>query len=520
LRSSLIEAVPVIDPLRIVIVGGGTAGWMAANLFAAAWPREQVRLTLVESPEIGIIGVGEGSTPLLRKFFDDLGIAEREWMPRCNATYKLNIRFAGWSTRPGHASYCHPFPTQLDVHTSRAFFVNCLTRRLGLDVETSPDRFNLNAVLAASRKGPVASENFPFTVQYGYHFDSALLGAFLRDRAEALGVAHQSQRVERVELGENGDIRALHSTDGATIAGDFFVDCSGFASFLMQRTLGVAFRPFAENLFNDSAVVMPTPHVEPFRPETRSTALSAGWCWHIPLTNRVGNGYVYSSRFIGRDDAETELRRHLGLLESDVQSRHLSMRVGQVERHWSHNCLALGLSGGFIEPLEATALHLVQVGIEAFINHFGQAGFTPATRDDYNAFMGNRFERVRDYIVAHYKVNGRGDTEYWRENARNDQLSDSLRGVLDAWFRRQDLSAELERQKIDSHFGAMSWHCLLSGYGVYPDLAPNQPGGGKGDRYLELGIESFLQRCATNFLSLDECLSHGNSVRSPLPSDG
>ena len=138
-------------PLHLVIVGGGTAGWMAANLFAAAWPRDRVRITLVESPDIGIIGVGEGSTPLLRKFFADLGIEERDWMPRCNATYKLNIRFRGWSGKPGCASYSHPFPTQLDVHTSRAFYVNCLTRRLGLDVETSPDLFNLNAVLAAAR---------------------------------------------------------------------------------------------------------------------------------------------------------------------------------------------------------------------------------------------------------------------------------------------------------------------------------------------------------------------------------
>ena len=505
------------EPLHIVIVGGGTAGWMAANLLAAAWPRDNARITLVESPDIGIIGVGEGSTPLLRKFFADLGIAEREWMPRCNATYKLNVRFAGWSTQPGHASYCHPFPTQIDVHTSRAFFVNCLTRRMGLDVETSPDRFNLNAVLATARKGPFAAENFPFTVQYGYHFDSGLLGAFLRDRAVAAGVAHESVLVERVEQHENGDISALRTRCGKVVSGDFFVDCSGFRSLLLQQTLGVGFKPFADNLFNDSAVVMPTPHTGPFRPETRSAALSAGWCWHIPLTSRVGNGYVYSSRFIGKDDAETELRRHLGLLESDVPVRHLAMRVGQVERHWSHNCMALGLAGGFIEPLEATALHLVQVGIEAFIDHFDKSGFRADTREAYNRFMDNRFERVRDYIVAHYKVNSRKDSEYWLENARNDRLSDSLRRVLDAWFRPKDMAAELERLNIESHFGVMSWHCLLAGYGVFPPLAPNQPGHRRGDRHLELGLEQFLSRCAMNFRDLDECLAAGSGNPSSLP---
>ena len=495
------------EPLHVVIVGGGTAGWMAANLFAAAWPRERVRITLVESPEVGIIGVGEGSTPLLRRFFLDLGIAEQEWMPRCNATYKLNIRFAGWSGKPGCESYCHPFPTQVDIHTSRAFFVNCLTRRLGLDVHTAPDRFYLNAVLADAHKGPLAAESFPFDVQYGYHFDSGLLGAFLRDRACMQGVEHLQALVQSVRQRENGDIASLRTGDGRTIDGDFFVDCTGFVSLLSQKALGVEFDSFASNLFNDSAVVLPTPHVAPFRAETRSVALSAGWCWHIPLTSRMGNGYVYSSSYIDRDAAETELRRHLGMLDSDVPARHLAMRVGQVRRHWSHNCLALGLSGGFIEPLEATALHLVQVGIQAFITRFEKGAFTDSHRDEYNAFMADRFERVRDYIVAHYKVNSRGDGEYWLANARNDGLSDSLRLVLDAWFRRADLAAELERQKIESHFGVMSWHCLLAGYGAFPELARNQPGGGKGDRYLELKLGDFLRRCAMNFRDLDACLS-------------
>jgi hypothetical protein len=182
------------------------------------------------------------------------------------------------------------------------------------------------------------------------------------------------------------------------------------------------------------------------------------------------------------------------------------MRVGQVERHWSHNCLALGLAGGFIEPLEATALHLVQVGIEAFIHKFDPAGSTAAVRDEYNRFMANRFERVRDYIVAHYRLNSRTDTDYWRDNARNDQLSNPLRSVLNAWHGRADLAAELDRLQLDSHFGALSWHCLLAGYGAFPALAPNQPRRGTGDRYLELQLERFLQRCAMNFLSVEDCL--------------
>jgi len=495
---------------------------MAANLFAAAWPRERTRITLVESPEFGIIGVGEGSTPLLRKFFLDLGIPESEWMPRCNATYKLNIRFSGWSSKPGCGSYCHPFPTQVDVHTSRAFFVNCLTRRLGLDVHTRPELFYLNAVLTDGRKGPIAVESFPFDVQYGYHFDSALLGGYLRERACGRGVDHLQGLVESVQQREDGRIASLRTRCGRTIEGDLFIDCTGFTSLLSQKTLGVEFESFGSNLFNDSAVVLPTPHTSPFLPETRSVALSAGWCWHIPLTNRMGNGYVYSSAYLDRDAAETELRSHLGLLDSDVPARHLSMRVGQVRKHWSHNCLALGLSGGFIEPLEATALHLVQVGIQAFITRFEKGGFSASLRDEYNMFMAERFERVRDYIVAHYKLNSRGDGEYWLANARNDQLSDSLRLVLDAWFRRADLAAELERQEIESHFGVMSWHCLLAGYGAFPALAPGQPGGGRGDRYLEAQIGDFLRRCAMNFPDMEASLArlHGQEAGATLQEGG
>jgi hypothetical protein len=379
---------------------------------------------------------------------------------------------------------------------------------------TQPDRFNLNAVLAASRKGPRATDNFPFEVQYGYHFDSALLGAYLRERACAMGVEHLQGRVKRIVRHEDGDLKELHTEEGATVAGDFFIDCTGFASVLSQQTLGVRFKPFASNLFNDSAVVMPTPHREPFRPETRSTALSAGWCWHIPLTSRVGNGYVYSSRYLEPDAAEAELRRHLGLMDANVAARHLKMRVGQVEQHWSRNCLALGLSGGFIEPLEATALHLVQVGIEAFILKFDPNGGPPTARDEYNRLMDERFERVRDYIVAHYRLNSRIDSDYWRDNARNDQLSNPLRSVLNAWHGRADLAAELDRLQLDSHFGAMSWHCLLAGYGAFPPLAPGQPPSGTGDRYLELRLEDFLRRCASNFLSVEACLPWAEGLPS------
>ncbi len=491
-------------PHRIVILGGGTAGWMAANLFVRRWPSDKVAVTLIESPDIGIIGVGEGSTPTLKRFFELIDVPERDWMPRCDATYKVNIRFAGWSPQSGIDSYSHPFVSQVDTHVQSAFMVNCRTRRLGLDVRTQPDDFFLNGVLARQGKGPRAPEHFPFVVDYGYHFNSGLLGQFLAELAVERGATHVQTRIADVERADAGDVTALVSEDGQRYEGDFFVDCTGFASVLMQKTLGVGFRSFKENLFNDSAVVMPTPVPETPKPETVSYAMSSGWRWRIPLTSRFGNGYVYSSDFISDDDAETEFRAALGTLDSEEPTRRLRMRVGQLEKHWHRNCLGLGLSQGFIEPLEATALLLVQVTVELFMASYEEGNFSDRHAGEFNRKVDDRFERVRDYVVAHYKLNTRDDSEYWKANRANMVLSDSLRHILDAWYRRKDLSTEIQRQKLESHFGTLSWHCLLAGYGAFPPIAPNQPG--QGDHYEEKGVERFLARCALNFAS------HGDNL--------
>ncbi len=491
--------------IEIVILGGGTAAWMAANIFVKRWSKEQVKITLVESPDVGIIGVGEGSTPTLKRFFEMIEVTESDWMPHCNATYKVNIRFDGWSPESGINSYSHPFTTQIDVHTSNAFLVNSRTRRLGLDTNTKPEDFLLNGVLASQSKGPIAPENFPFVMEYGYHFDSHLLGDYLKKLGIQRGVVHQLQHVVNVERHDSGNISALVTKQGSRIEADFFVDCTGFASILMQQTLSVPFNSYKDNLFNDSAVVMQTPISEQIPVETVSTALSAGWCWKIPLQNRFGNGYVYSSDFISKEQAEQEFRQQIGMLDSEESCRHLKMKVGQIDQHWSHNCIALGLSQGFIEPLEATALHLVQLCIESFANKFEKGGFSNQYKDEYNRSVKHRFERVRDYIVAHYKLNTRSDSEYWKANRDNTHLSNSLIQLLDVWFKREDLKQEISRQGLNSHFDAVSWNCLLSGYGAFPPLKDNQPG--KGDLYIENGIESFLKGCSLNFAPHNHYLS-------------
>jgi len=485
-------------PLRIAIVGGGTAGWMAASLMAKRWHGRAVEITVLESPEIGIVGVGEGSTPQLHAFFEILGIEEAEWMPRCNATYKAAIRSVGWSTRPGHESYFHPFKNDLDDRSAPAYYFNTVMRRRGADVYAHPDRFFINTALAERRLAPLPEYHFPFKAYYGYHFDAVAIGAFLREWSKARGVRHVEGTVARVALDEQGDIAALHLSDGRSLDADFYVDATGFRSLLLQQSLGIAFVPFAENLFNDSAVAMPTPHAgEAIAPHTTATSLSAGWVWHIPLTNRVGNGYVYSSRYLDRDRAETELRAHLGLLESDVPARHLAMRVGRVTQPWARNCLAVGLSQGFIEPLEATALHLVQETIEGFIEAYTRGGFGPEHRDAFNREINARFEGVRDYIVCRYRMNTRVDTEYWRDCAANDRISDALRQVLACWFAGGDLVAEIARLGIGLWFGELSWHCLLGGYGLYPEAT--RPATAREFRFDIAKISEFIDRCTLNF---------------------
>ena len=444
---------------NIVILGGGTAGWMTANLLQKKWRQRGIQISVVESPDIGIIGVGEGSTPLLKEFFDSLEISESEWMPQCNATYKNGISFNDWSTVPGYESYFHPFPCSLDFATFGFLYKYTELRRKGADVLAHPNRFSLMAGLTERKLAPLPAENFPFHFQYGYHFDSVLIGKFLREKAKESGVSHIEATVEKVEQESDGSIKSLLLNTGQILSGDFFVDCSGFASILLQKTLKVPFVSFSENLFNDSAVAIPTDIETEIPAETLSTALSNGWAWKIPLTNRFGNGYVFSSKYCSPDEAETELRSHLNILESDVEARHLKMKVGRVQETWAKNCVAVGLSQGFIEPLEATALQFVYSTIEQFSQALEEGNFSGKNRDEFNARVNANFEGVRDYIVLHYKTNSRSDSQYWMDNRENQKISDNLRAMIECWYAIGDTQEALTRLNIGSYYSQQSWTC-------------------------------------------------------------
>jgi 2-polyprenyl-6-methoxyphenol hydroxylase-like FAD-dependent oxidoreductase len=272
-------------PKKMLIVGGGTAGWMAANLFASRW--SDIEILLLESTDIGIIGVGEGSTPQLKFFFDIIGVSESEWMPRCNATYKNGISFFNWSSLPGFESYFHPFPAQLDdLFTVPVFFENVKARMQGNNVNAHPDHYFLETYLAKEHLGPIPAETFPFSVAYGYHFDAGLLGQFLAEKAMSKGVKRIFGTLIEAVVGADGSLAAVRLDDDSLLGANFFIDCSGFRSLLLQGALKATYKSFKENLFNNAAVVMPSAISETIPPETRSTALSNGWAWKIPLTNR------------------------------------------------------------------------------------------------------------------------------------------------------------------------------------------------------------------------------------------
>ena len=450
---------------ELLVVGGGTAGWMTAALLNKQLADKGFQITVVESPDIGIIGVGEGSTPQLKTFFDTLGIAESEWMLASQATFKNGIRFNNWTHNKQKNSYFHPFPSLTDRETAKAFLINCHQHRHGKVSCAHPDPYFLAALLAETGKSPKTIHGQPqLPLNYAYHFDSALMGEFIKKFAIANGVSHRSATVKSVKLHKNGAIQSVEISNGEKLFADIFFDCTGFRSLLMQQALSEPFFSFADNLFNNAAIALPSKTDNDFKAQTTSTALSNGWAWHIPLRHRTGNGYVFSTDYCSFDEAETELRTQLGLLEDPTESRHIHMKVGRCRNTWVKNCVAIGLSQGFIEPLEATALHIVQETVQNFIGAFSAGNFSDQHSQQFNQVINARIDGIRDYIVCHYHASNRNDSQYWQDNTNNLHRSDSLNALLDVWQSGGDLTTEINRQQIGQYYPAVSWHCLFAGY--------------------------------------------------------
>ncbi len=450
---------------RVVIVGGGTAGWMTAASLAHRLGHLGVKITLVESSEIGTVGVGEATVPAIRSYFSSLGLDAFEVMRATNATFKLGIDFAGWR-HAGHRFF-HSFG-RYGVTAGQVGFHH-LWQKLVAAGETYPlDDYCLATQMAylgrftEQRKG--AKPDFE-SYDWAVHFDATLFARYLRRFAEAAGVTRIDARI--TEVGQDsatGDITHVRLDKGDDITGDLFIDCSGFRGLLIQGALTSGFIDWSEWLVCDRAVALPCAAAEAgeITPYTRSAAQTAGWTWRIPLQHRIGNGYVYSSAHISDADAEATLRDGLdgaALAAPNV----VRFTPGHAKTFWNRNCVAIGLAGGFLEPLESTSITLIQMAIDKLVLLWPGQAVDPRLAAEFNDISTQEYERIRDFIILHYALNGREGEPMW-DYCRHMTLPDTLSHKIDLFKAR----GHFARYNWESFFDP-SWLCMYEGFGVIPD---------------------------------------------------
>ncbi len=451
---------PPID--HVVIVGGGTAGWMMAAAAGRYLDNGTRRITLIESDAIGTVGVGEATIPSILNFNALLGIDEAEFLRATQGSFKLGIEFVGWH-RPD-SRYVHPFGHYGRDIQGLNFHQLWLKMREQAGVGPIDDYSASTVAMERAAFGmPQSDPRSPLSgLAYAYHFDAGLYAAFLRRRAESDGVTRVEGRIVAVDRAPNGDVAAVRLDNGQRISGDLFVDCSGFRSLLLGETLGVGFEDWSHWLPCDRAIAVPTERTEPLLPYTRATAHQAGWQWRIPLQHRTGNGVVYASRFMDDDDAERLLLSRLDA-EPTAAPRRLSFTAGCRTRLWERNVVALGLAGGFLEPLESTSIHLIQQGISKLFALFPDKRMVSVERDEYNRQMGDNYRSIRDFIILHYHATARDDSPFW-DHVRTMPLPDTLARKI-ALFREKGRIFRYE----DELFATPSWVAVLLGQGVMPE---------------------------------------------------
>ncbi len=451
------------DPIgSVVIVGGGTAGWMAAAAAARFLDDGRRTITLVESDAIGTVGVGEATIPPIRGFNARLGIDEADFLRATGGTPKLGIEFVGWTD--GGDRYFHPFGTHGRDIEGLNFHQLWLKLR-GRDGIGPIDDYSMSALAARAGRfaHPSPDPRSPLSgLEYAYHFDAGLYAAFLRRHAEAQGAMRIEGRIVGVERAANGHVAAVRLDDDRRVAGDLFLDCSGFRSLLLGETMEVPFEDWSHWLPCDRAIAVPTARTEPLLPFTRATAHGAGWQWRIPLQHRTGNGHVYASAFVGDEEAERVLIGNLDAAPAG-EPRRLRFTAGRRARMWAGNVVALGLAGGFLEPLESTSIHLIQTGISKLFGLFPDRRFTDVERDEYNRLMGDQYSSIRDFIILHYAATRRDDTAFWH-HVRTMALPDTLARKI-ALFREKGRIFRYD----DELFAIPSWVAVMLGQGIVPD---------------------------------------------------
>ena len=443
------------SPRRIVIAGGGTAGWMAAAAIARTMGRT-AEVTLVESDAIGTIGVGESTIPPLVTYNRLLGIGEADFVRATQATFKLGILFDGW--KDGSDRYFHSFGITGQDHWSAGFQHFWLNgRERGHDA--AYDAYCLELVAALEGKFAHLPDE---RMNYAYQLDSSLYAQFLRRMAEADGTRRIEGRIAHVALdGESGDVAGLHLESGAVVEGDLFLDCTGFRALLIEQALHAGYDDWTHWLPCDSAIAVQTENVRPPVPYTRAMAHDAGWQWRIPLQHRTGNGIVYCSRYLERDAA---LERLLGNIEGTVltEPNHIRFVTGARRRQWHRNVVAIGLSGGFMEPLESTSIHLIQRAILRLIRMMPAGAISPRDIAEFNDQQFADMEQIRDFLILHYKATNRRDSAFWRQCA-GMAIPDSLAQKI-ALFRE---TGRVFRRN-EELFAENSWVQVMMGQGIEP----------------------------------------------------
>jgi tryptophan 7-halogenase len=457
----------------ILIVGGGTAGWLTAAWLAKQLGPGGVRVTLIESSDIPTVGVGEGTFPTIARTLSALGADEADFMRASAAAFKQGIRFVDWQ-HPKSAGrrrhYYHPFalpraPEDLELlpywllgEAGNASFADAVTLQEKVcDAGRAPKRET-----DAGFRGPM---------NYAYHLDAGRFGGYLARLAKSLGVHHLVGTVTRVELAESGAIAGVVTAEHGTLRAALYVDCTGFRAELLGRTLGVPFVGKNDVLFVDRAVVMQVPHASedaPIPPHTISTAHEAGWSWDIALPTRRGVGYVYSSRYTDDTAAERVLREYVGAAGAELSVRQLPLNIGWRAKHWVKNCVAVGLSGGFLEPLESTGIILIEAAAYMIASLFQRTGGFESAAAHFNGHMTARYERIVDFIKLHYFLTRRTDTAFWRDNALPSTAPDSLLGLLEMWRHRPPSRHDFV---LDHEtFAPANYQFILYGMGFPTDL--------------------------------------------------
>lgn len=461
---------------HIVIVGGGSAGWLTAGVLAAehrAQAGATLRITLLESPNVGPIGVGEGTWPTMRDTLRNIGVTETDFIRECDASFKQGSRFQQWVTQREDDCYFHPFVLP-QGYTETNLVAGWLERHA--DVPFA-DLVSFQPHLCAHGKAPkqVATPEYAAVANYAYHLDAGKFGLFLRKHCvENLGVGHILDHVVGINSHDNGDIASVQTRDNGAIAGDLFVDCCGMQSLLLGQHYGVPFNSQKHVLFNDTALAMQVPYQNedsPIASQTISTAQRNGWIWDIGLPTRRGVGHVYSSAHTSDEAAEHELRAYIertGGPGNMPSPRKLTFNPGYREKFWHHNCVAIGLSAGFIEPLEASAIALVELSAAMLRDQM------PATRAAmdivarrFNDSFTYRWERVIDFLKLHYVLTKRTDSDFWRDNCRAESIPDRLQDQLTLW--RHQPPSRYDFHRVEEVFPSASYQYVLYGMGFRPE---------------------------------------------------